>query len=911
MNKQNAVNLAWKSPALTRYVDLKGWHGEDYGPVTWEELSSLRRNSVILFNSELYPNKISEWTLRTDPSREIKYYICVLCRRLQDKGRREVPPVHFGTAARIVVRDGRFLVHPDYPTTPHICGFEENPMSDRAAVLARRAMIRARTEISEDGMTPEEKIDEILSRFRSDPKYAGLSTEDLSRIETLIRGRSNCHTFGTSTVARSLLASRRKLISENGTPRKIYECPIVGCSFITCVTAMIDVHISERHKTADGEAQQPSLSEGIFDDCNEFGFVRFDHDPGTQSRSALILFKSRRYPNKISQWAQNGPQGDASTRYTCVLCRRLKEKNRRRNPPVECGPPAAIVVRGGRFMVDPDYPNPPHICDFANNQLADQNEVIGRRSSAVRNVDVKARHKMKKKVMGGGMFFVGKDTDRNSEESFQAREESKPASRYSSPSCCFSIDKHELLDDDGIDPIAEDQPVRSNIRRVPLKRSVAESAIGKLRSGYQCSIVGCSFVTDDIKQLEAHFCDHESLDVGDSAHQMHEVILTSAGETVSGTESLEAGSSTNENDSYSSVQTLSSVSLEDQSMPTRSSNSGEIDYGPVVYEVVSNYNRNSIILFNSIRFPGRVSEWIEKCPYGNNDVKSYICVLCRKVKDRGNQMKASRKYPPSARITVKQGRFLVHPDYPLTPHICDFEANPLSLGESVLKRRPYLRERTNADDGEKLSRIKNENSNEGIVKKVEEENVEFVGCNVETLAVEDIGENVVIDSQGVVRGDYGQLTDSLSDRSDRERLSAHCDRHFEPPQKRAKLLRQQGRHLQLHSINGFATGESVYSDGELNLDEDERTIEGLQADIRDLLKRLNDAIPLLSRVQLRHTLRTLMNFMHSEVPLQPIVEGCESLSNQGFAEEEKIAVTESMKREPDEAEVELLEQPSE
>lgn len=82
--------------------------------------------------------------------------------------------MHFGTAARIVVRDGRFLVHPDYPTTPHICGFEENPMSDRAAVLARRAMIRARTEISEDGMTPEEKIDEIINRFRSDPKYAGL-----------------------------------------------------------------------------------------------------------------------------------------------------------------------------------------------------------------------------------------------------------------------------------------------------------------------------------------------------------------------------------------------------------------------------------------------------------------------------------------------------------------------------------------------------------------------------------------------------------------------------------------------------------------------------------------------------------------------------------------------------------------
>lgn len=59
-----------------------------------------------------------------------------------------------------------------------------------------------------------------------------------------------------------------------------------------------------------------------------------------------------------------------------------------------------------------------------------------------------------------------------------------------------------------------------------MKRSVAEPAIGKLRSGYQCSIVGCSFVTNDIKQLEAHFCVHESLDVGDSAHQMHEVSFS-------------------------------------------------------------------------------------------------------------------------------------------------------------------------------------------------------------------------------------------------------------------------------------------------------------------------------------------------------------------------------------------------
>lgn len=59
------------------------WEGEDFGPVTWQELSNMRRNSVILFNSELYPTKISEWSLRAEPGRDNKYYICVLCRRLQ------------------------------------------------------------------------------------------------------------------------------------------------------------------------------------------------------------------------------------------------------------------------------------------------------------------------------------------------------------------------------------------------------------------------------------------------------------------------------------------------------------------------------------------------------------------------------------------------------------------------------------------------------------------------------------------------------------------------------------------------------------------------------------------------------------------------------------------------------------
>lgn len=93
---------------------------------------------------------------------------------LQDRGKRLVPPVKFGPPARILVRNGRFLTHPDYPRTPHICGFSTNSMSERAVVLSRRAMIRARTEISEDGITPREKINQVLTSFREDAKYSNL-----------------------------------------------------------------------------------------------------------------------------------------------------------------------------------------------------------------------------------------------------------------------------------------------------------------------------------------------------------------------------------------------------------------------------------------------------------------------------------------------------------------------------------------------------------------------------------------------------------------------------------------------------------------------------------------------------------------------------------------------------------------
>ncbi|KHN78520.1 hypothetical protein Tcan_13965 [Toxocara canis] len=880
-NKTNMAKSAWKTRSLTRYADLKEWHGEDYGPVTWEELSTLRRNSVILFNSELHPNKVSEWTLRTDPSREIKYYICVLCRRLQDKGRREVPPIHFGTAARIVVRNGRFLVHPDYPTTPHICGFEENPMSDRAAVLTRRAMIRARTEIGEDGTTPEEKIDEVIARFRSDPKYADLSAEDLSRIETLVRASAN--TLNVVAGTRSLYLNRRKQMSDSDTPRKVYECPIVGCSFVTCVTAMIDVHISEKHKTADCEANP-----GVSDGQQRLGVAAFDHDLQPQRLFPLILFRSRRYPGKISEWTQNGMKGEALTHYSCVLCRRLKAKSRRNNLSVDYGPAAGITVRNGRFVIDPDYPSPSHICNFADNPLSDEAEVMRRRSKATVKAHAKTEQKTKKKVMGGGMFFVNKEGEEggDTEETHSTRSPSDSPNRHSASVDGFSMKEHGFDDDDS------NQQTESNKRdvgKMPLKQSDAETNNGKERSRYQCSIVGCSYTTSDMNQLDAHLCDHESLDEVNTFHQMQETTLAHSGRVQGGTESLQAEPLQSE--FCSSTQSSCSAGDVDRLVRIRSNNHGEVDFGPVVYEAISGRNHGLVILFNSIRYPGRVSEWLEKYPQGNTDLKSYLCVLCERVRENGGRMRPPKRYPPCARILVRHSRFLTHPDYPLTPHICAFETNPLSLGELVLKRRPYVRERTDQDENEALAMAEFAKSVHEIMNGTasttnERERLQMVECDrvevpVDKLAVQNVAENVVIMDQSVVRDGYTQLMQQHSfDTTGSSGLdAAECGQGSEPLQKRAKFVIDQ--HTRQTPLEQFITAESAFFDEDLSLD-DGRPIEELQMDLKDLLKKLNNAIPSLSRAQLQGAMRALVDAMQQPqvnvVLMEPVVEEFGSLN---------------------------------
>uniref|UniRef100_A0A8R1Y3I8 C2H2-type domain-containing protein n=1 Tax=Onchocerca volvulus TaxID=6282 RepID=A0A8R1Y3I8_ONCVO len=540
------------------------WEGEDFGPVTWQELSNMRRNSVILFNSELYPTKISEWSLRAEPGRDNKYYICVLCRRVQDRGKRLIPPMKFGPPARILVRNGRFLTHPDYPRTPHICGFADNPMSDRAVVLARRAMIRARTEISEDGMTPREKINQVLISFREDEKYADLSAEEIEQMEDMVLGRVHGRMWSELSSVRSLYINRRKLIAANhdDKPRKVYECPVADCDFLTFASGMINIHLSEKHRIANdsntlqstafeaeylvsaerndevgvsnlsGELQTQNTSvystvqinpepNSICDPEGDYGPVVYEA-LSCQRRKSIILFESRRFPNKISEWALKMPTNDTTMYYTCVLCRKLKDKGKRQEPQIHYPPPARIVVRNGRFMVHPDYPRTPHICDFANNPLSDRQSVLSRRVLAKKPSNGSNSDLPLQKIFN---FSTNQDADYRyiaiapsecSLSNIYVVEE--PGTWPQDPEISLSDDsdsEYEALlrldADQNVNVIASaDVSPSSDVHNTSKADFTAKEE--KLPLMYSCSIVGCSFRASTLADLDIHLGEHELLD---------------------------------------------------------------------------------------------------------------------------------------------------------------------------------------------------------------------------------------------------------------------------------------------------------------------------------------------------------------------------------------------------------------
>ena len=99
----------------------------DYGPVRFRFESSQRKNDVVLYDSELYRGKTSEWFLtRKNKSTLNETYRCVHCRCLAEKNRRSKVEIDASkkAGARIIIKDDRFMTDPDFPLGGHICNCE-------------------------------------------------------------------------------------------------------------------------------------------------------------------------------------------------------------------------------------------------------------------------------------------------------------------------------------------------------------------------------------------------------------------------------------------------------------------------------------------------------------------------------------------------------------------------------------------------------------------------------------------------------------------------------------------------------------------------------------------------------------------------------------------------------------------
>ncbi|MCP9258616.1 hypothetical protein DINM_001634 [Dirofilaria immitis] len=361
-------------------------------------------------------------------------------------------------------------------------------MSDRAVVLARRAMIRARTEISEDGMTPKEKIDQVLISFKENGKYANLSVEEIEQMEDMILGRIQRQMWSESNSIRSLYINRRKLIvaNHNDKQRKVEHLVSLEENkegSVSNLSGEIPVQNVSLYSTAQINAQ-PNL---ICEPEGDYGPVLYEA-LSCQRRKSIILFESRRFPNKISEWALKMPTNDITMYYTCVLCRKLKDKGKRQEPPIQYPPPARIVVRNGRFMVHPDYPKTPHIFQKTFNCTTNQ--------------DANYR-------------CITIDPSEGSTSGIYVVEE--PGTWPQNPEVSLSDDSDSdyevllTLDADQNVNVSAAVAAGSDILPNASNADFTEKH-EKLSSMYSCSIVGCSFQASTLTDLDIHLGEHELLD---------------------------------------------------------------------------------------------------------------------------------------------------------------------------------------------------------------------------------------------------------------------------------------------------------------------------------------------------------------------------------------------------------------
>ncbi|CAD5212400.1 unnamed protein product [Bursaphelenchus okinawaensis] len=113
------------------------------------------------------------------------------------------------------------------------------------------------------------------------------------------------------------------------------------------------------------------------------------------------------------------------------------------------------------------------------------------------------------------------------------------------------------------------------------------------------------------------------------------------------------------------------------------------DYGLVEFKFDSSQRKRHVIVHNSVKYPGRSSEWYFARKNATTLNETYRCVQCRRYREEVKRGVRQDEYNnrAEARIIVHRDRFLTDPDEPLGDHICDFANNERTLMYQVWTKR--------------------------------------------------------------------------------------------------------------------------------------------------------------------------------------------------------------------------------
>uniref|UniRef100_A0A915ERU6 C2H2-type domain-containing protein n=1 Tax=Ditylenchus dipsaci TaxID=166011 RepID=A0A915ERU6_9BILA len=167
-------------------------------------------------------------------------------------------------------------------------------------------------------------------------------------------------------------------------------------------------------------------------------------------------------------------------------------------------------------------------------------------------------------------------------------------------------------------------------------------------------------------------------------------------------------------------------------------------YGPIEFRFDSSQRKNQVIIYDSVRYPGKSSEWYFVRKNQSTLNETYRCVHCRGAHEKAPDVPANRGCP-GARITVRQEHFMTDPDVPLGVHICDFKNNDNCSTYIVWGRRALLRANSELRFNPEKPKLKFQK----LLKSIEDGEDEYAHLSVQIrqMVISYLGSNKGFDSR--------------------------------------------------------------------------------------------------------------------------------------------------------------------